>query len=109
MEIRGEEHADRGKSEAKRAQRETFLLAQIVSNGSRRSAANNASHQRTSRSPANARRVQMKQLAQISNRAADDNVVVSKQETAKRRDTRRNDERSTRLGQTRWRVQIIRL
>jgi len=86
MEIGGKNHANRRKSETKGTQRETLFLAEIVGNGSCRDAAGDASDQRASRGPADARCVQVKQLAQESNCAADDNVVVSKQKTAKRGD-----------------------
>ena len=78
---------DGRQSETKRAKRETFFLAQIVGNGSGGGATGNASDQRATRGPADACRVQMKQPAQISNRAADHDVVVAKQQTAKRGDT----------------------
>ena|ERR1700733_12350020 len=96
MEIRCKNHAYGGESETERAQRETLFLAEMIGNRTGRDAAGNAADQRAPGGPPDAGRIQMKALAQESNGAADDNVVVSEQKAAKRGDTGCNDERGAR-------------
>ena len=86
---------------------ESFLLAEIVGYGSSGSATGDAAHQRAARGPAYARRVQVKQLAQVSNRTADHNVVIAKKKPAESRDTGGNDQRSARMRRARWSAQVI--
>src|SRR5208283_2155078 len=52
-----------------------------------------ASNQRTPRGPTNARGIQMKALTQIADRAADHNVVVTKQQAAQSRDAGGDEQR----------------
>jgi hypothetical protein len=107
MEVRCEEHAHGRESKTKRAECESFFLAEIVSNGSGGHAAGNASYQCAPCGPSYARSVQMKQLAQIPDRAADHDVVVAKQKAAKSGNAGCNNERGTRLRRTQWGVQVI--
>src|SRR5205807_580149 len=76
MEVGGEEHAGRRQSEANGAESETFLFTEIIRHGSGSSAADDAPDEGAPGGPSCARRVKMKELAQIANGAADHNVVV---------------------------------
>jgi hypothetical protein len=78
MEIRREKHSNRRESETKRAKREPLFLAQIVGNGSRCDTSGDTSDQRATCGPAYAYCIQVKELAQKSDCAADHNVVVAK-------------------------------
>lgn len=84
MKVRRKENSARGQCETDSAKREALFLAEIISNRARQRAAGDAAHQGAARRPPNAGRIQMKQLAEITNRATNDDVVIAEQQPAKR-------------------------
>ena len=69
----------------------------MIGDGSCEGTADDAAYQGTSGGPADAGRIEMKQSAQIADRAADDDVVVTEKQPAQGRDAGRDDERSARM------------
>ena len=98
MEVGGEEHAGRRQSEANGAESETFLFTEIIRHGSGSSAADDAPDEGAPGGPSCARRVKMKELAQIANGAADHNVVVTEEQATQSRDAGRNEKWGARMG-----------
>ena len=97
MEIGSDVDAGRRQGKTKGAERKPLLLAEMIGNTSRQSAARDAAEQGTASRPSRARCIEREPLTQVADRAADDNVVVAEQKPAQRRDTGRNDERAARM------------
>ena len=70
----------------------------MIGNGSGEGAPNNAAEQGTAGGPSGAGGVEMKQPAQIADRTADHDVVVTEKQAAQGRDASRDEERSARTG-----------
>jgi hypothetical protein len=79
-----EKNSNGRKRETKRAKPEPFFLAEIIGDGSGGSATDDASYERAPGSPAFARLSEVKQLAQVSDRPTDHNVVVAEEQAAQR-------------------------
>ena len=93
IEVRGKKHSDRRQRKAKSAERKPLLLSEEISNSPRSGTAGDASNERAPRGPTNARGIQMKALAQIADRAADHDVVVTKEQAAQSRHTGGDEQR----------------
>src|ERR1700722_9069070 len=100
MKIGREENSNGRKRETKRAKPEPFFLAKIIGDGSGSGATDDASYQCARSSPAHARRVEVKQLAQISNRSTYHNVVVAEEQTTQGGDNGGDDQRSSRMSRS---------
>lgn len=98
MKVRREEDPAGGQCETNRAQSKAFLLAEGVGDRPSCGASNNAPNESTARCPSDPRRVQMKQLTEIPDGAADDDVVVSEKKTTQGRYAGCDDQRSSRVG-----------
>src|SRR5438445_10781247 len=98
MEVGGEEHAGRRQCEANGAESETFLFTEIIRHGSGSSAADDAPDEGAPRGPSCACRVEMKELAQIANGAADHNVVVTEEQATQSSDAGRTEKSAARKG-----------
>lgn len=70
----------------------------MIGNGSGEGAADDAAEQGAASGPSGAGGVEVKQPAQITYRAADDDIVVPEKEAAQGRDAGRDEERSARRG-----------
>lgn len=70
----------------------------MIGDGSGNRTTRNAADQSATSSPSDACRAKMKALAQITDGAADYDIVVTEQESAKGGDTGRHDQRNMRMG-----------
>lgn len=107
MEAGSKENSRRRQRKTNGAKGETDFFAEMIRNRSCNRAARNTAYEGTAGSPSHPCCIEMKQLAQVANGAADHNIVVPEQQAAESGNAGCDDERNVRALLKRGQSQII--